>query len=215
MTHDDKIAALDLATEPANKTRGTNNPEGINLGGLTRNRMDGRDGYGSEVAALLTANNGTYRWDMNDPIVGKRDGMFSNIYEAMAADIHAPNGSLRHKMEAAEYRAHEARSGVSSLAKWLEEHYGVPLYRCTSAGTGNHVVVITANPDLVVDEVTGQTAIELQTKKDESAVLGQMGAAYRRLGRERGELFAKDVIVKAAAKVVNQPLPIPRHPQIK
>jgi len=215
MTHDDKIAALDLATEQTNQKQTKENPEGINLGGLTRNRSDGRSGYGSEVASLLTANNGTFRWDINDPVVGKKEGMFNNIYEAMAAEIHARGGSLRMKMEAAEYRAHEARSGVSSLAKWLEEHYGVPLYRCTASGTGNHVIAITANPDLIVDEATGQTAIERQVQKDESAVLGQMGAAYRRLGRERGEQFARDVIVKAASDVVNVPLPSPRHNALK
>lgn len=204
MTNDDRVAGLGTALEPQDRK----NDSKVNIGGLMINRKDGRKGYGAEVAEVLLSSNGTYVWDLDDPQNGS--GIFDSIYEKLAADIHAPMGSVRTRVEVAQERAHEARAGITALAKWLDEQWGIPLYRCNPSGTGKKITVVTINPDFVVNEDTGETASELQQVRDRKAVAGQLNSSFKRLGRERGEAYARGVLEEAVRGVLADSLPAPR-----
>jgi hypothetical protein len=205
MTKEDRKTVLALALE-----KQTRNENGINIGGLWLKKKDGGDAYGFEVALLLnhTARQGTYMWDMDDPTTGL--GVFNNIYEAMAADIHAPDGTLRVRMEKAQDHGAEVRSGVATLANWLQEMWGIPLFRCQRAKSGNKVTCITVDPNVIVDEVTKRTAAESQRERDTQVLAGQTQAAYNRIGRQFGETAAAMALNKAVEAVLHKPLPVPR-----
>jgi hypothetical protein len=186
---------------------------GPNIGGLGINKRDGSSGYGWDVAKLLLKRNGTFHWDLDDPKNGV--DVFDSIYEYMAAEIHAPQASTRIRVEAAQEYAHEVRSGITTLAKWLEEQYGVPLFRCQCAGAGNKVTTITVDPDVVVDQSTGITASESQKRRDRKGLEGATRAAYTRIGRQFGELEAGKALKDAVDSALSQPLPVPRMKQLE
>jgi hypothetical protein len=205
MTAEDCKTALALALEKQTR-EGRGGPSN---GGLRIKKQDGGNGFGYDVAQLLDDNGGTVMWDMEDPMNGVK--VFNTIYEFMAAEIHAPGQDLRARVEAAQEYAHEVRSGVTTLANWLEEMWGIPLFRCQRARSGNKVTCITVDPYVVVDEATGLTASESQRKRDRAALEGVTNAAYKRIGRQFGELEAAQALRSAVDSAVSRPLPEPKH----
>ena len=204
MTNDDRVTALALAAEKQQRA----GKGGPNIGGLKINKKNGGHGYGYDVCQLLLSRNGVYSWDMNDPLNGS--AVFNTIYEAMAADIHAPGASLRVRMEAAQDYAAEVRSGVATASEWLETMWGIPLFRCQRGRSGNKVTCITVDPNVIVDDATGLTAAESQRKRDKDALAGQTQAAYNRIGRQFGETAAAQALNSAVETVLSSSLPEPR-----
>lgn len=209
MTLNDRVAALSLAKEPQKR----DGKGGENIGGLAINKKNGSGAYGEAVAGLLLRNNGVYSWDMNDPINGISS--FDNIHQAMAADIYAPGGSLKERVLAGEEYESDVRSGIGTLSRWLDDQFGVPLFRCKKPGYGNKVAVVTVNPDVVVDEDTGKTAAELQYERDKDTVRGQVKAAYKRIGRQFGETTAAMALREAVSQAVSGHLPAPKRERLE
>ena len=203
MTNDDRVAALKLAGEPQKRDKSRHN-----IGGLSIEKTNGKGAYGELVTQLLWANNGTYRWDRNDPANGTDS--FDNIYQAMAADAYAPGGRQRDRIQiSAEYEA-DMRSGVASAARWLDEQFGIPVYRCKEAGSGNLVTTITVHPDYVVDPVDGTTAKEAQRERDKKALGGQARATLKRLIRDEGDAV-RDILKDEVLLALNEPVPAPKR----
>jgi len=211
MTNDDRVAGLELALEPQDRK---GSPEKINVGGLVIRKTDGSNAYGADAANLLLRNNGTLVWDRDDVMSGS--DVFNNIYEYAAAEIHVPNQNhIRDRVAAAEDYVKDVRAGFQTLAGWLDTQFGVPLYRCTGPGSGNKVIAITVNPDFVVNADTGETASEIQVKKDTKAISGNLDAAFRRLGRERGEVEARRILNGALKENLRGKLPSTRRDRIQ
>jgi len=211
MTNDERVSALDLAQAPQDRKKSRDNPDGVNFGGASFKKADGRAGYASEVAAILYKNNGVYTWDVRDPLNGC--DVFNNIYERMAADIHAPGASLRVRMEAAQAYEHEARSGLTTVAGWLLDQFNIPLYRTVSEEVGfkNKISIITVNPDLVVRS-DGTTASQIQVQRDTKAIAGQVQASLARIGREKGVDRAREILADIVNGVISESsLPAPRR----
>ncbi len=204
MTHDDRIAALSLSTEP----RRLNLETRVNVGGLAIRKANGREAYGKDVGDFLWKLNGTYTWDPHSNANGL--GVFDNIYQALAADIWEPNGTMRERIQASEERENDARSGVASLARWLSEEFGLPLYRCKAPGYGNLVGTITIRPDFIVDEATGKTAAEAQFSSDKAALGGQAKAAVRRAIHDGGDV-AIEALKQTLLEAIMEPVPPPRR----
>ena len=61
-------------------------------------------------------------------VYSMKDGVdvFDSIYEAMAADIHAPQATTRIGVEAAQEYAHEVRSGVNTGVTLEDQRWGIP-----------------------------------------------------------------------------------------
>lgn len=209
METQDRIFGLESALSPQSRKRSDENPDGVNIGGLVIKRHDGRDGYGAEVASILAARNGTVEWNREDPINGIAS--FDNIYQYIAAEIHAPAGTLRERINVSGEREHEARSGVTTLAKWLDDQFGMPLFRCVTPNSGNKVVTVTVQPDYVVNPDTGETAMQSQINRDRKAVAGQIEASFLRLGRAKGPEYAKQVLLEAANTTLGKALPVPKR----
>lgn len=171
-------------------------------GGLALHKANDLPAFGSEVARVMYAGDGTYRLDMTDPLVA--DGSISNIYEQMAADTFAPNGNMLARINAAKDYTAQLRSGVVSLAAWLDKNYELALYRVVHAGSGNKVGTLTIDPDLVIDEVTGMTAREGQLNRDRKALRGQLGAAYKRQARAVGAASAMHLIRSEVDAIVGE-----------
>jgi hypothetical protein len=209
MTREDRRTALSLALEKQQRA----GKGGPNIGGLRMKKRDGSSGFGWDVAQLLDARNGSVQWDLNDPKNGV--DVFDTIYEYMAAEIHAPQATTRIRVEAAQEYAHEVRSGVTTLANWLEDQWGIPLFRCQCAGAGNKVTAITVDPYVVVDESTGMTASESQKRRDRKSLEGVARAAYTRIGRQFGELEAGKALRDAVDSALSQHLPEPRMKQLE
>lgn len=209
MTRENRKTALSLALQKQQRA----GKGGPNIGGLRMKKRDGSSGFGWDVAQLLEARNGTVQWDLNDPKNGV--DVFDTIYEYMAAEIHAPQATTRIRVEAAQEYAHEVRSGVTTLANWLEDQWGIPLFRCQCAGAGNKVTAITVDPYVVVDESTGMTASESQKRRDRKSLEGVTRAAYTRIGRQFGELEASGALRDAVESALSQRLPEPRMKQLE
>jgi len=203
MTNDDRIAALALAGEPQKRDKTHEN-----IGGLSIKKSNGKGAYGEIVTQLLWANNGTYHWDRDDPVNGS--GAFDNIYQAMAADIYAPNRRQRDRIQVSEEYESDIRSGISSAARWLDEQFGIPIYRCKESGSGNLVTTITVHPDYVVDQVDGTTAKEAQRERDKKALGGQARATLKRLIRDEGDAV-RDILKDEVLLALNEPVPAPKR----
>jgi|PlaIllAssembly_1097288.scaffolds.fasta_scaffold08811_2 hypothetical protein len=207
MTNDDRIAALALATEPQKR-----DPESrINIGGLAIRKSNGREAYGKDVGDFLWSRNGTFCWDPRDERSGL--GVFDNIYQALAAEIWAAGGSIRDRIQVSAEREADARSGVASLSKWLNDEWGVPLYRCKAGGFGNLVGIITVHPHLVINEATGETAAQAQAAADRDALKGQARAAVRRVSRDGGEAAVAELRQEVVA-AIEAPVPEPRRKRL-
>lgn len=206
MTNDDRMSALDLAMESQSRVRSDVNPDGLNIGGLAFNKKDG-DPFGSDAAQLLISNNGSFIWDMRDDINGLSS--FDNIHQYAAAEIYAPNGSLRARIEASQQYENAARAGINSLAKWLVDVWGVPLFRLKEPGSGNKITVITVRPDYE-DPHTGKTAADLLREKDRKQIEGQVGAARKRLARQFDESDVANILRGAVETALTKQLAPPR-----
>jgi len=176
MTESDRLSALELATEDHK----FNQFGGINVGGLNFKKSQGNP-FGVEAAQLLMQSNGTILWDREDPLNGA--GTFNNIYQFAAAEINAPLGTLRQRMEVSEEYESQARQGFNSLASWLVDVFGAPLFRLSESGAANKTVLITVHPDLV-PSYSHKTVAELVREKDMKQVRGQVSAARKRLSRQ-------------------------------
>lgn len=201
LTNNDRNSAISLATEPQSR-----DPESkLNVGGLAIKKTDGTGAYGADVAAYLWSKNGTIVWDIDDPINGS--GCYENIYQLIAADIYAPGANQRTRIEVSGEQESTVRSGVTSLAKWLDQQWELPMFRSKGASSGNRITVITVHPDFVIDEHTGLTAMESQRQRDRKAIEGQTKAAFRRLGREEGEDAARVSLYEIFSRAIASNLP--------
>lgn len=209
MTREDRRKVLSYALRDQQRA----GKGGPNIGGLKIKKREGSFGFGWDVAQLLDARNGSVLWDLNDPKNGV--DVFDSIYEYIAAEIHAPQATTRIRVEAAQEYAHGVRTGVTTLANWLEDHWGIPLFRCQCAGSGNKVTAITVDPYVVVDESTGMTASESQKRRDRKSLEGVTRAAYTRIGRQFGELEAGKALRDAVDSALSQHLPEPRMKQLE
>jgi hypothetical protein len=181
MTNDDRISALSLSTE--NQVRDRESRE--NIGGLVIKKSNGKGAYGAEVGDFLWRNNGTFVWDMDDMSRGIE--VYDNIHQAIAAEIHAPGAKAGLRRDIGRDYEADVRSGIKNLAKWLDEQFGIPIYRCKTPGSKNQITVITIHPDFVVDPDTGTTAKDSQRKRDKDALLGQTKSTLKRMIRDDGE----------------------------
>jgi hypothetical protein len=214
MTNDDRISVLSLAKEVPVLVEDPDTGKKKNFGGLGYDKKGSKGPYGADVSDLLERGNGTYRWDMDCP----RNGLeqFDNIHQAMAADAYAPGGRQKDRMLTGDDRENDIRSGVKTLAKWLDEVWGVTLYRCTSPDRRkNQVVVITIHPDLIVDPATGATAMEYQRQRDEKAVDGQIRAALRRQARIEGARIRETFRLKVDEMIDTFEVENPRGPRLE
>lgn len=180
---------------------------GRNIGGLSIQKRDGTSAYGTLVAELIWLNNGTIKWDRKDKTNGST--AFDNIYQYMAAEIYAESDRQRDRMLASVEHESEVRSGLMSLARWLDEQYAVPVFRCKETGSGNLITTITVHPDLIIDPINGTTAEEAQKKRDAAALAGQTRAAYKRISRDSGETEARKALFDAFNTALATPLPGP------
>ena len=163
-----RLSALRLSFDPQTRDPETRR----NIGGLSIRKSNGKGAYGEIVGDLLYRNGGTYSWNMNDPRTGIE--LHDNIYQCMAADVYAPQQKLGARRDAGVEYEHDIRSGVQSFVKWYDEQFGYALYRCTSNDQKkSHVVVITVDPEFVVDPETGTTAKEMQLDRNIRALRGQ------------------------------------------
>jgi hypothetical protein len=205
MTNDDKMAALSLAVKQQDRDSGRN------LGGLKLNRQNGDEVFGVQAAALLCARNGSLIWDRRCPVNGI--GTFNTIYEYAAAEVYAEGGTVRSRVHAAQEYGEQMRSGFNTLSRWLLEQWGIVLFRCkeSASGSGNHITTITVHADLVVNELTGETAEQVQRKRDVDGLTGQANAAYARLARMGAPDVARAAIRDAVESCLQGPLPEPRR----
>lgn len=215
MNTTDLMTILHIATDPQSRA----SEDRMNYGGLSFNKSDGNAAYGAEVASLMIRNNGTITWDMHDQLVGK--GVHPNIYHYMAAVVHAEGASLRDQVMAGNEYAQCMRSGTNTLVKWMDVHFNIPLFRLTMPdaggrkGSGNNVTCITIYPDLIINEETGTTALEIQISRDTKATRGQAAAAYRRGARLVGTEKTKQMLSEAiedAEEKVKEELPRQKRP---
>lgn len=214
MTNDDRLSVLSLAKELPVLAEDPDTGKKKNFGGLGYKKNGDKGPYGTDVSDLLYRYNGTYHWDMDDPKNGLEQ--FDNIYQAMAADAYAPGGRQKDRMLTGDEREDDMRSGVKTLAKWLDDLWGATLYRCTSPDRlKNQVVVITVHPDLIVDSATGSTAMEYQRKRDEKAVSGQITAALRRQARMEGDRVREAFQLKVDEMINKFELEAPRGPRLQ
>jgi hypothetical protein len=205
MTNDDRISALSLAVE--NQTRDPETRE--NIGGLMIKKSNGKGAYGADVSDFLWNHNGTYVWDIDDMRYGLE--VYDNIYQAIAAEIHAPGAKAGVRRDIGrEYEA-DIRSGFQTLKKWLDEQWGVPLYRCKTPDSKNQVSVITVHPDFVVDPNTGETAKESQRRRDKNALLGQTRSTLKQMMRDDGEQVRQALGDELAKAVLNYTPPQPKR----
>lgn len=149
-------------------------------GGIARNMSSGASAYGAAAASVLLRNNGSFIWDMDDPING--EDLYDSIFEYMAAEAYAPGGKTKHRIAAAKDFANNMRTGVKTLADWLDAKYEYPLFRCTSSGT-SLITAITGFPDEVIDSITGITAIQSQMARDTKLMEGHVKSSVKRLSR--------------------------------
>ena len=191
----DRMAAVSLAAEPQDRK----NDDKVNVGGLWVNKSNGKNSYGYDIANYVLERNGTVIWDRSDPVNGK--GVFGNIYQYMAAEINAPTGTQRERMMASDEYERDTRSGMTTFCKWMDEQWGLAVYRLTSPESGNKVVLITVHPEFI-DPQTGKTAADMQRTRDRKAIKGQAEAAFRRLGRAYGEITARKELQSAVNEAV-------------
>jgi hypothetical protein len=173
------------------------------------NKSNGGGAYGADVAKALWERNGTFTWLPSDPQNG--EDLHDNIYQALAAAIHAPGGSRKEKTRCGDLHEAEARSGTQSLSKWLDEQWGVPLYRCTNKSTGNLVVAITVHPDLVVNSATGEMAKDQQRRRDLEALKGQARSTLKRMIRDEGEDIRDKLAADMAKTLLTYETPTARR----
>ena len=195
MLSNDSISKLSTVTKPQNRKKTTTNPAGENRGGLCIEKVNGGQGFGTEVGGLLYDRDGTIEWNIHDSLNGLNS--FNNIHQYIAAEIRARGGNLRTRITASEAYEHEARSGINSLAKWLDDMWGIPLYRCTTPESGNRIVTITIDPEYVVNHDTGETAQTIQKARDIRAIDGQTMASALRLARIEGKDIARTALMDA------------------
>jgi len=205
MTRSELIARLGQTLKPQERTDITLDTGEVvcrNVGGVQMKKMDGSKGYVADAAALLFRNNGTFTWDVMDPLNGS--GTFNNIYEYAAAEIYAPGGSLRSRMEASQDYVHEARTGFTSLSKYLDEVHGMTLFRTPSnvKGYKSKTDIITIIPDLIVRD-NGDTAKMVQMSKDTQQIRGTVKSAFTRIGRQDGEVKARTVLNKIVDDIID------------
>jgi hypothetical protein len=179
----DYINALGLSFERQRRHEDTR----INVGGLAINKSNGKGAYGADVGEFIYANNGTYRWNMDDARRGSE--IHDNIYQCMAADMYCTSSArLGIRRDVGLQREEDVRSGVQSLARWYDIQFGYQLYRCTSSDRRkNQVIVITVDPDLIVDADTGLKAKDMQLERNIRALSGQTRSTLKQLVRESGD----------------------------
>ena len=216
MTNSQILRVLDLASEAPSISEDPLTGKKKNFGGLGYKKTGDKGPYGADVGDLLRRNNGTYHWDMDDPLNGSEQ--YDNIYQAMGADIYAPGARQKDRMLTGDEREDDVRSGVKTLSKWLDEVHGVTLYRSTSLNNRkNQVVIVTIIPDLVVDEETGISAMEHQRMRDEKAIEGQLTAALRRQARLEGDRV-REIFRLTVDRVIDNFEPTtprgPRNPRV-
>ena len=181
MSENDRVNALGLSVESQQRSP----KDRRNIGGLAIRKTNGKGAYGAIVGELLYQHGGTYQWDMDHPMTGT--ALHDNIYQCMAADVYAPSAKIGIRRDiGCEYEG-DIRSGVQSLSRWLDEHFGYPLYRCISRDKKNQVSVITVDPDFIVDDATGQTAREAQLIRNKEALRGQAISTLKHLSRSGDE----------------------------
>lgn len=212
MNTSDRMAALELSQEKQQRE------DFLNVGGLRIRKADGGESDGFLFGGLLLTNNGTLIWDIDDPINGLTS--FNNIYQYAAAEVMSEAGSIRDRIEMSQMHEQNMRSGAASFAKWMEQQWGIPIFRCKSSGSGNKITAITVDPDFIVDEVTGMTAEASQRDRDTKAIKGQANAAFLRIGRAAarkqgsnaaGEQVAQRVLIEAMSTAAGQKLVMPRR----
>lgn len=180
-----------------------------NVGGLRYRRQDGREPNGAIVAEHLLSIGGTMYWDVTDSATGK--GVFDNLYQMMAADIFAPGGTVRERVEASQEHENDVRTGVSTLAKWMYDQFGAILYRTKLPDTGNLMRCITVDPEHVANPATGETAASLYEEQAIKGLKGQAAASLRKLAAIKGEDNARLHILEMIRNTVVQELPHPRR----
>lgn len=204
MTNDHRMSALSMSIDQ--QTRAPDSK--INVGGLSIRKSNGKGAYGAEVGGLLYQNGGTYSWDMNDPRTGIE--LHDNIYQCMAADIYAPGQKLGVRRDQGRMYEDDVRSGVQTLARWLDNQFGYQLYRCTSSDQKkSHVVVITVDPEFVVDPETGTTAKEMQLDRNIRALRGQTRSTLKQLIRENGDDARESLKERVACLIDECPVETP------
>ena len=144
---------------------------------------------------------------MEDPRNGA--DLFDNIYQFAAAEIHAPGAKMSIRRDIAIEYEKDVRSGMKSLAGWLDKQFGIPLYRCKAADSKNQVTTITIYPDFVVDQVTGETAKEAQRGRDKKALTGQVRSALKRMARDEGDHVREIFKANLIETVENCEIPVP------
>ena len=173
-------------------------------GGLARNMASGADAYGAAAASVLVRNNGSFVWDMEDEKNG--EDMFDSIFEYMAAEAYAPGGKTKHRSAAAKDFANNMKSGIKTLADWLDAKYELPLFRCTSSGT-SLITTITGYPNEVVDSITEITAIQSQMARDTKLMAGHMKASVKKLARVNDISTVKHLMQDTVKTAIAVPLP--------
>jgi hypothetical protein len=137
------------------------------------------------------------------------------IYQAMAAAIRAPGARRKERTRYGDLYEADARSGCQSLARWLDDQYGIPLYRCKTPGSKNQVIVITVHPDYVVNPDTGETAKDIQRKRDKDSLIGQTKSTLKRMIRDDGETVRQVLGQELYALASNYIPPEPKRDQSK
>lgn len=174
----------------------------VNVGGLAIRKSNGKGAYGAEVGTLLYRNGGTYRWDMDDSRKGIE--IHDSIYQCMAADIYAEGQKLGIRRDIGKEYEEDVRSGVQTIARWLDVQFGYQLYRCTSSDRRkNQVIIITVDPDLIVDPDTGLTAKDMQLERNIRTLRGQTQSTLKQLVRESGDP-AKDMLKHRIACLIDE-----------
>jgi len=166
-----------------------------NSGGKVGNGDSGTDTYGVAVVKVLSDNNDQYLWNPEDPFNGV--GTFNNIYQALAADMYAPNGSIKDRVKAGEDYEKCARRGIAAVREWLARH-NLTLFACTHPEHGSRVVQLTLDPHCIVNE-KGETAFEVQYSRDANAAKGALRSMYRKQVAVLGKVNATKALTQVLA----------------
>lgn len=153
----------------------------------------------SRAGEFLVSRGGTIAWD------GPLDCPFgyNSIWEYCAGEYHGDGMRAMEKARLAKQFAGDMKNGFRRLKERLYEEHGFILLMVPKQVDDLKIAVITADPDYVVS--LSLTASELQRKRDQKLVKGQLAASHSRISGLDGADISRHLLSQVLDEVTGIP----------